>query len=188
MSTIDQPVSESLCESAGLSAKARRCWERGCTGADYFERLREHGLDEDALRLVPHLLPRRETVWWGCLCAWDLGREVAAETERNAIRAVCRWVNEPSEANRQAVQIFANAGGLKTSASCLAAAVSWTDVEAGTRLVAAAVLLAAVQHEPLAYADHCRRFLAIARQVIEGRHRWDEEARSRRTAGLVPVE
>lgn len=190
MKALQGSVTEQVCTSADLSTAARRLWQADISGTAYLKLLQQQDLPEDGLRLLPHLLPRREAIWWGCLCAWEMTRQHEQSSCREALKAACCWVSDPSEANRRAAQVPADAGNLTTASSCLAAAVCWSEIgaaDAGARLVVAAVLLAAVERAPLHYAEHCRRFLAMGLQVANGLHGWDERTHTREASPHPPA-
>src|SRR6266436_6656134 len=105
-------------------------------------------------------LPKREAVWWGCLCAWDAARPNPPPKEDAALRAVLRWIHEPTEANRRPLQTVSDAaGGTGSPAGCLALAAFFSagsltlpglpvvppPVEATAAAVAGAIMLTAAR-------------------------------------------
>ena len=59
----------------------------------------------DAVDFLVYALPKREAVWWGCLCVERfLDVAVLREERRQASRSVMRWVMEPNEEHRRATQ------------------------------------------------------------------------------------
>lgn len=144
----------------------------------------------DAVRFLAHALPKREAVWWACLCA-----RVTAPTppppQAAAVQAAERWVADPSEANRRAAQAAAEKAEMNNPAGCAAMAAFWSGgslappnvpvVPPGETLTAhgvtGAVLLAAVASEPQKAPEKHRKFLALGVEVGNGTNRWKEPLR-----------
>jgi hypothetical protein len=152
----------------------------------FFEVLVEVGLSTDAIRWLARSLPPRQSVWWGALCVWHGYRVHCPDGAAAALEAATRWVHVPSDEHRRAARVASRECGITKPAGVLASAAF---VSGGSlshpglpvvappnyltgKLVAGAILLAAVQHEPLAYRDHYRQYLAIGRDVAASRNRW----------------
>lgn len=178
-----------------LSPAARAQVVKGMTPPNLVEALLAKDLFEDALVFTAHVLPAREVVWWGCLCAWRKVRPEPAPPERAAFQACLRWIQKPDEESRRAAQQAADVAGLGTPAGCLAMAVFLTkgsisepglpEVEASRDLtpatIVAALRLAAALEDP-AHIDQCfRRYVLMAREPL----RRLEAAASRKPAAAV---
>lgn len=90
----------------------------------FLDKLTAAGLTVDALRVLALALPKPEAVWWACVCvrkAVPRPWRVAAE---DAIDAAEKWVTDPSDANRRACGVVAEAAGWDTAAGC-AAGAAW---------------------------------------------------------------
>lgn len=105
--------------------------------------------EQDALKLLARLLPKRYTVAWLCQCARD--QPLGMEDKAGASLAES-WVREPSEGNRRAAFEFANAGEYKSIGAWLAAAAGWS----GGSLAPAA------QETPVPPAEHLTACAAVA--------------------------
>jgi hypothetical protein len=122
----------------------------------------EKELFRDALRLVAHLLPKREAIGWGCLC---LRHILVAEKDKPLPEvqvAAERWVSDPNEENRWAAKQAADREKPKTASGLLASAVFFAgpsvvppNVQAvpppdhlTSELVANAVFIAGLVKEP----------------------------------------
>jgi hypothetical protein len=177
-----------LCQQFELDGEARRHLREDQTPSDYFQRLVEHGLYPDAIRFAAHLLPKREAVWWACLCVWHVARGHPPDDQAaGALHAAVRWVREPSEANRRAAAAPAASAGLNTAAGCAAMAAFWSGGSMSApdlplvppppyltaKTVAAAVQLAPAQGDPRQLAEHYRQFLLWAIDVDNGTNRWE---------------
>jgi len=166
-----------------LGDEAKRLLRDGLTVRQYLDVLVERHLSVDAVRFLAHALPRREGVWWACLCARG-----ATGNGSPALQAAERWVADPSEANRRAAQAAAVDAGPGTPAGCAALAAFWSGgslapanvpaVPPGETLtaqgVAGAILLAAVATEPHRAPDRYREFLSRGLEVLGGSSRWKD--------------
>lgn len=85
--------------------------------------LLDGGHDQDALKLLARLLPKRYAVAWLCQCARD--QELGVEDKAGASLAES-WAREPSEGNRRAAFEFADTGEYKSIGAWLAAAAGWS--------------------------------------------------------------
>lgn len=181
-----------------LSPAAGELARPGLPLARYFDLLLERRLYADAIQALPHRLPRRAAVWWGCLCAWQANRPALAGPAATALAAALRWALEPTEEHRRAAEGPAQAAGMTTSAGALAWAAFWSGGSMLSQpdlppvpppphvtavVVAGAVLLAAVEREPMRFAEHYRLFLGLGLEVARGRLLWAD--RGPAPAGLA---
>jgi len=79
----------------------------------------------DALTYFAHLMPRRETVWWGCQCVR------AIQGESPGLAAAEAWVRDPQEKTRRAALDLGNAGDKRRAASWLAMAAGYSGGDIG---------------------------------------------------------
>ena len=101
----------SICADAVLSGEATALAEpEDLDLAAVVERLTGQMLHDDAIRYLAHALPKRNAVWWGCLCVWQAYRTGQSPKEKAALQAVITWLQEPDEGRRAlrllAVEIF----------------------------------------------------------------------------------
>jgi hypothetical protein len=197
-----------IAPALNLSRSARALLAVSDSPRAFLDRLRAQELDTDAVLVLPHLLPKRLAVWWGCLCAWSVARAggdnapAGGRAQLRALRAAVRWVREPSEANRQLAVDRGQKVGMNTPAGCLALAAGWSGgslslphlpvvpppPELTARLVGAAVLLCAVVREPMQYQGRCRQFLLIGEDVAAGRLPCDPTGAQRPAAAACTPE
>jgi hypothetical protein len=59
------------------------------------------GLLTDAVTVMASSLPKREAVWWACLCAGDMETMSRNKWEALALKAAEAWAFKPTEENRQ---------------------------------------------------------------------------------------
>jgi hypothetical protein len=156
---------------------------RGCgTAREALSRLVAAGALVEASRLVAHALPRREAVWWACMC----GRAVPDEGERaldsTALLAAEHWVRKPDDLARRAAMEAAQGAAFQSAEAWAAVGAFWSggsmappgqpDVPPGPQLtglaVAGAVLLAATRRRPERSAERLVRFLDAADSIAAG--------------------
>jgi hypothetical protein len=128
-------------------------------------------------------LPKREAVWWGCLCARDALTNQLSAIGLTALAAAETWVYKPTEENRRAAGTAAAAVGTGSLASWPAFAAFWAGPDIspqGTgvmvapaehvsgKAVTTAVALAAIKAEPQKIGETFRRYLAQGIDIAAG--------------------
>lgn len=94
--------------------------------SDFLEILIKNECYLDAVTLLSHSLPKREAVWWACICAKKLQEKVADEIFEQSITAAEKWVYDPTEKNRRVAEFYAEKGKYETAAAWVAAAAFWS--------------------------------------------------------------
>ncbi|HXP31325.1 MAG TPA: hypothetical protein VN832_09565 [Stellaceae bacterium] len=167
---------------ANLSAAGIAALDPALDASANLDLLMKRGLLSDAVRFLAHSLPKREAVWWACLCARDMLPADAAPALLAAVQAAEGWVMAPSEEKRREAMVTAEAAGFRAPASWAAVAAFWSGgsmappnapvVPPGDPLtgaaVAGAILLAAVQTEPQKAFEKYRRFLDYGIDIAGG--------------------
>lgn len=146
------------------------------------ERLVAAGRLPDAMKVCAHALPRREAVWWGCMCARAVPDAALPAADAAALEAAEAWVRRPDEASRRAAAAAADRTGFSTPEAWVAKAAFWSGGSmagegqpivpppehlTGTA-VAGAVMLASVRHTPVRQKERLEKFLASARDIAGG--------------------
>ena len=183
---VTAKMAAEVCKHFPLGEEAKKLLRDGLTPAQFLDILMDKQQFPDAVRFLAHALPKREAVWWACLC----GRAVAGPNPppqiAAALQAAEKWVVDPSEENRRAAMPAAEAAEFKTPAGCAAVAAFWSGgslappnvpvVPPGEYLtahgVAGAVMLSAVQSEPEKAPEKYQKFLAQGIEVAKGNQRW----------------
>lgn len=133
----------------------------------------------DALRLIAHALPKREAVWWACMCARAVPALDPNPLDAEALTAAELWVRRPDEASRRATMEIAQKGGFRSAESWAAVGAFWSggnmsaegqpEVLPPEHLTGVAVvgslMLAAMRHTPERAPARFGRFLASARDI-----------------------
>ena len=87
----------------------------GCTEVPVaLERLEQAGFLTEATRLVAHALPKREAVWWACMCVSHTAPPDLPSIDRAAREAAEEWVRQQTDKTRRIAFDHAQAGGCRT--------------------------------------------------------------------------
>lgn len=128
----------------------------------YFNLLLEKKFYIDAIRFLAHGLPKREAVWWGCVCVRSTLDLKMLPEDLKAVEIAEKWVQSLSEEDRLSAKKIADSLELKTAASWVAMAafwsqgsitplntpVVWAPETLSAQAVAGAILLVAVIKNP----------------------------------------
>jgi len=182
MVKIPAPDGKAACALFEAEEEAQPLVEAGGSAAELFDKLVAQGCHMDAVRLLAFNLPRREAVWWACLCVRDALGEAPAPEDLAAVAAAERWAAEPTEENRRAANELAEALEFETAAAWAAVAAYWSAgslapagsppvapaPEAGGTAVATAVILAAAADDPAVMAARYTKSLARGADIARG--------------------
>lgn len=161
------------------------------TAAEALLRLESGGFHVEAVRLTAHALPKREAVWWACMCAAAVPDPILPPFDASALSSAEAWVRQPSDdALRRKAWDAAQATAFKTPEAWAAVAAFWSGgsmAPAGqpvvppaegltAQAVGGAVMLASVRGHPERAQARLGRFLGAARDIAAG------------GAGRLPVE
>jgi len=155
------------------------------------DELAKQGKVQDALRLRAHLLPKRQAVWWGCLCVREDVESPLPAPQVAALKAAEDWVREPDEDHRRVAEKRSEEAKYSGVGATLALSAFWSegsiapegnqDVEADARLtsqgVAAALISAAYHGDPSKAAKRTDAFLAKGKDMANGKIPLPEEGK-----------
>ena len=135
----------------------------------------------DALRVLALALPKPEAVWWGALCIQLAMPTPWKPSAEQAVEATETWVKSPTDENRRACALAAEAAGWDTAAGCLAGSAWLTGGSLSppklppvspredlTGQMLASVMLLASVTDPKTAAEKQDRFIALGLQVAAG--------------------
>lgn len=140
------------------------------------------GFLAEATRLLAHALPRREGVWWACMCARHTAPPELPAPDRAALEAAELWVRKPTDENRRAGFAHAQEAGFGTPEAWAAVGAFWSGDSmspagqppvapaphlAGTA-IAGAVALASVRIAPERQPERLARFVESGRDIAAG--------------------
>jgi hypothetical protein len=155
----------------------------GCTTAESAVSVLEGaGALTDAVRVAAHALPRREAVWWACMCARAVPSRPQRMEDMTALDAAEAWVRRPDEPCRRAAHAAAGRAGFSSAEAWAAMGAFWSGgsmAPEGQPVVAPAedltgkavsgsILITAARREPERGEARLRRFLAAARDIAGG--------------------
>lgn len=196
------PVSYIVSQVAGaaeLEPEAQALLAPEMGPRDYVVAMSEAELHVDALKFLAHLLPRREAVWLGWLCAKkELDKKLTSEEEA-ALAATERWIREPTDANRRSALDAATSATLESPAGCAAlgaylsgGSMAPAELEAvpppryaTARAIFGCLVLTAVQAEPEKAPEKYQRYLADGLELAERIDLWKSVDRAAQGA-LMP--
>ena len=197
------PQLEEYCLLIGLGKRARLFLRPELTARQYLGRLLVHGQYPDAIRFQAHTLPKREAVWWACLCLRSVSDPMRLPKQAEALKAVVRWVMEPGETNRQAAGAAGKDAGFATPVGCIAMAVFWSggsilppnqpvvppDPLLTANTLSGTIMAAAAEGLPEQVKPNMRRFLALGIGIAKCDHLWaspEKDNERLRTGGRNP--
>ena len=109
---IKAATAAELCTQFQLEDEAKPLLGDDLTPTQFLELLIQQQQYRDAVRLLAHGLPKREAVWWACLCARSV---LGAEPDPKLVSAVElaeQWVYKPSEEKPPSNHAGGRGGGL----------------------------------------------------------------------------
>jgi len=166
-----------------LEGEAAACVVGAHTAAQAVERLEAAGFLSEAARLTAHALPKREAVWWACMCADAVPDVQTKPADAQARIAAEAWVRKPAEdALRRAAWDLVQKTDFRSPEAWAAVAAFWSGgsmapeglpvVPPGEHLtgvaVNGAVVMAAVRGRAERADARLGRFLASAREIAGG--------------------
>ena len=142
------------------------------------------GFPIEATRVFAHALPKREAVWWACMCATHTSPAGIAEGDRKARELSEAWVRQQSDDIRRAAMETAKRAGFQSPEAWAAVAAFWSGdsltplntppVPPPAHLtgvaVAGAVALASVRGAPNRQQQRLALFLQSAHDIATGGH------------------
>lgn len=146
-------------------------------------RLAEAGFLSEAARLAAHALPRREAVWWACMCARHTAPSGTDPPSEAAVRESAEeWVRRQTDELRRAAMARARSAGFSSPESWAAVAAFWSgdsiappeapktppESHLAGLAVAGSVALSAVRGRAERRDARLRRFLDSARDIASG--------------------
>jgi hypothetical protein len=186
LAKVTAKTAAEVCKHITLDEGPQKLLDEKQTLKQFLESLCEKGLYVDAIKVLAYGMPKREAVWWGCLCVRSAaGKDMPGEALK-ALEAAEKWVADPSEANRVATLDAGKAADFSTPPGCVALAAYWSagaDIPAHAGFkpppdqwtadaVAGCVLSAAIQTEPEKAAEKFQKHFELGLAVASGTSVW----------------
>lgn len=92
----------------------------------YLNKLIENKLFADSIVFLAHGLPKREAIWWACLCAKGVTSDKTRADDHASLSVAEKWVYDPDEKKRRMCGTLAEKGEYKSAQNWAAAAVFWS--------------------------------------------------------------
>lgn len=170
-----------VCSGFTLSPEARQQLQPEMPPLDFVNALATHEIYSDAVQFLARALPKREAVWWSCLCARDLGADEKRPELAGGLEAAEAWVYRPTEETRRHAEKAGQAIKGSHPARWAAMAAFWSGGSLAppgspeakppedftAKAVAGAILLAAGLDPKLTKARN-RKFLAAGIDIAKG--------------------
>jgi hypothetical protein len=183
------PTARQVAENCPLSDEATSRLTSEVPPGKYVAMLIANQLYADAIRFTAFSFTKREAVWWGMLCLWEADRtdpDAVSAAAHQSYQSLLAWLQDPSEANRRAVEAAGRLAGITTPHGQLAMAAFFSEgsmslpdqpeVEPSPWLtaknVASVVLAASKQGTAAQIAESQRRYLVLAAELTTGQLPW----------------
>lgn len=96
------------------------------TPEQYINILIEKEYFADSILFLAHALPKREAIWWACLCSKAVINKETRPDDIASISIAEKWVYEPDDKKRRMCGTLAEKGEYKSAQNWTAAAVFWS--------------------------------------------------------------
>lgn len=162
--------------------EARETMMRSAGPGEALDELARAGFLIEATRLLAHALPKREAVWWACMCARHVPQPDLPAADAKALETAEQWVRRQTDELRREAMDYAQESGFSTPECWAAVAAFWSGDSMSPvgqpavppaphlagRAVAGAVALASVRTRPERASARLRNFLASGREIASG--------------------
>jgi hypothetical protein len=182
--TLNKISAKKAAEICALAAAAGRTLpDPGDTSpAEYLKKLLSAPALDEAVQFMAFALPKREAVWWACVCVRTQVRESTPAPTLAALTAAEAWVYRPADDTRRAAMERAQATQFDSALIWPAVAAFWSSgslappnlpavpppLHLSGVAVCGAVTLAAVQTEPALAEQKRQRYIEIAIDIANG--------------------
>jgi hypothetical protein len=126
MKKVQQKLASDIFKHFDLEKEAASLAEPSFSPGQYLEALIEHKQFYTAVVFLAHALPKREAVWWACLCAKATISSKSSEDDVAALKSAEQWVYKPTEDHRRAAEKLAEKTEFVTPSSWAAMAAFWS--------------------------------------------------------------
>jgi hypothetical protein len=178
---IKAATAQEICSQYKMSPEAQPLLKDAMPPLDFIAALTASKLHRDAVQFLARALPKREAVWWSCLCTRDTIPDPGPKQLTAAIQAAEAWVYRPTEENRRKAQQTAEAIEDPHAARWSAMGAFWSGGSVAppdapevkpaedltAKAVAGAILMAATE-EPMETDDRFKRFLDYGADIANG--------------------
>ena len=179
---LSDAVPAVVLERAKLPDVARNLVARLTAVADMVTALAQAGFGIEATRILSHALPKREAVWWACMCALHTAPADLTEADRKVRELAESWVRQQNMEAARAAMAEARRTGFQSPEAWAGVGAFWSgeslappEVPAVTPpphltgvAVAGAVALASVRGDAARQPLRLAMFLQSAHDIASG--------------------
>ncbi len=136
----------------------------------------------DAVKVLAHALPRREAVWWACMCATQMDKLTDNESEKSALESAEKWVFKPTEEHRADAFLLAQRSRTNSVGTFCALAAAFSDdtliisedqkIDIDTsgfgKMVAGIIAMSAAEGKGARFDQRIQNFLISGRAIACG--------------------
>jgi hypothetical protein len=108
-SKIEAKTAQEVCAKFPISDVGRSYLKPDMPPSEFLNSLIANSAYVDAVQFLARALPKREAVWWSCVCTRELPRSEAKPEFEAAVKAAEEWVYRPNEDNRRGAEKAGNA-------------------------------------------------------------------------------
>lgn len=126
MKKILNKLASEICSHIELEKEAAALLKPEYTPEQYLKALLADKQYYSAVIFLAHALPKRESVWWSCVCTKAVVTDKTTKDNLEALKAAEQWVYNPTEENRRLAEKLAEKTEFRTPASWTAMAAFWS--------------------------------------------------------------
>jgi hypothetical protein len=172
---------EDFCLEIGIGRTAKLYLRPELTPRQYFARLLVHDEPGDTVRFQTFSLPKREAVWWACLCLRLVSDPMRKPKQAEALKTVVRWVLDPSEEHRQAAGKAGKAATFNTPIGAIAMSV-FLDPSLSANILTGTIPGLIAEVPPEKAKATLLSFIALGIGVAVGKYPWTHEEEEEKVA------
>lgn len=128
-SKVIEGLASSICQHYELSKNAQTLLTERQNPQQFLATLLVQKQYDDAVTFMTHALPKRQAIWWACLCCRDAQKisGLASPDYESCLKHAETWVVSPSDEQRRETGMCAESAGFDQAASWAAIAAFWSE-------------------------------------------------------------
>jgi hypothetical protein len=170
-----------LAKIAKLGEEAQALLRDDLGFSKYLALLSEKALYKDAVKFYAHGMPVKVAIKWGQACARDLRAPDQEAKTKPSLDVTEAWLQKPDDKLRWEAKAVADKSGMETAADCVAMAVFFSGgsiapdkapavappAYAANKLIAGAIQMAVLSHQPEKAAERYQKALELGRAQVQ---------------------
>lgn len=126
MKKVITKLASELCTHIDLEKEAEALLAPNYTPEQFLQALMAEKQYYSAVIFLAHALPKRESVWWACVCSKATVNDKTSKDNLDALKCAEQWVYNPTEENRRLAEKLAEKTEFVTPSSWSAMAAFWS--------------------------------------------------------------